>query len=318
MWSILGEVFTGCLRPAMLQLPDPLSGASMPPNAPANGRRSFMLTASVAALGAVPLGSAAQVSPGASATSAISATTPTAAASAPKRVLFVVTNQVNPGPAGFPIGYWLAELAHPFWAFQQRDWTTTIVSPNGGAVIHDAMSDPEGGRFGPANDFLSIGFKHSARVAPLLAATGKLADARVDDHDAIFVVGGLGPMVTFADNETLHRLFAAFHDSGRVAASLCHGSVVLLKARGADGKLIAEGRQWTGFCNLEEDVVDKAYSTKVQPFRIEDEARKIPNARFVQGAPFRPFAVRDGRLVTGQQGSSGALTAELVVEALKG
>jgi len=233
-------------------------------------------------------------------------------------VLFVVSNVVNPGPAGFAVGYWLAELAHPYWAFQQRGWTVTIVSPDGGAVVHDAMSDPEGGRFGSAADFLSIGFKRSSRMAPLLASTGKLADAKVADHDAIFVVGGLGPMVTFADNETLHRLFAAFHDSGRVAAALCHGSVVLLKARGADGKLIAEGRQWTGFCNLEEDAVDKAHNTKVQPFRIEDEARKIPNTRFVQGAPFRPFAVRDGRLVTGQQGSSGALTAELVVEALKG
>jgi len=233
-------------------------------------------------------------------------------------VLFVVSNLVNPGPAGFAVGYWLAELAHPYWTFQQRGWAVTIVSPDGGAVVHDAMSDPEGGRFGSAADFLSIGFKRSARMAPMLASTGKLADARMADHDAIFVVGGLGPMVTFADNETLQRLFAAFHDSGRVAASLCHGSVVLLKARGADGKLIAEGRQWTGFCNLEEDAVDKAHSTKVQPFRIEDEARKIPNTRFVQGAPFRPFAVRDGRLVTGQQGSSGALTAELVVEALKG
>ncbi len=286
----------------------------MLPSTPANARRSFMLTASAAALGAVPLGSAAQVSPGASVTSA---TTPTAAANAPKRVLFVVSNPVNPGPAGFPIGYWLAELAHPYWAFQQRGWTTTIVSPNGGAVVHDAMSDPEGGRFGPANDFLSIGFKHSARVAPLLVATGKLADAKVADHDAIFVVGGLGPMVTFTDNETLHRLFAAFHDSGKVAAALCHGSVVLLKARGADGKLIAEGRQWTGFCNLEEDVVDKAFNTRVQPFRIEDEAKKLPGTRYVQGPPYRPFAVRDGRLVTGQQGSSGALTAELVAEALK-
>ena len=286
----------------------------MLPKTPALERRSFMLTAGAAAVGAVPLGSAAQASLGASATSA---TTPTAAANPPKRVLFVVSNLVNPGPAGFPIGYWLAELAHPYWAFQQRGWTTTIVSPNGGAVVHDAMSDPEGGRFGPANDFLSIGFKHSARVAQLLAATGKLADAKVADHDAIFVVGGLGPMVTFADNETLHRLFAAFHDSGKVAAALCHGSVVLLTARGADGKLIADGRQWTGFSNLEEDVVDKAFNTRVQPFRIEDEAKKLPGTRFVQGAPFRPYAVRDGRLVTGQQGSSGALTAELVVEALK-
>lgn len=240
-----------------------------------------------------------------------------APAPAAKRILFVVSNEVNPGPAGFAIGFWLAELAHPFWTFQQRGWQTTLVSPNGGPVVHDAMSDPEGGRFGPPQDFLSIGFKRSPRVAPLLANTGRLADAKVEDHDAIFVVGGLGPMVTFANNDALLKLFAAFHDAGKVSAALCHGSVVMLKARGADGKLLAEGRQWTGFCNLEEDAVDKAYNTKVQPFRIEDEAKKIPNTRFVQGPPYRPFAVREGRLVTGQQGSSGAMTAELVVQALQ-
>jgi len=284
---------------------------------PANERRSFLAAAGAAALGAAPLGSVAQPASSTSAPTTPGPTTMPSTASALKRVLFVVSNLVNPGPAGFAVGYWLAELAHPYWTFQQRGWTVTIVSPHGGAVVHDAMSDPEGGRFGSAADFLSIGFKRSSRMAPLLASTDRLADAKVADHDAIFVVGGLGPMLTFADNETLHRLFAEFHDSGRVAAALCHGSVVLLKARGADGKLIAEGRQWTGFCNLEEDAVDKAHSTKVQPFRIEDEARKIANTRFVHGAPFRPFAVRDGRLVTGQQGSSGALTAELVIEALK-
>lgn len=150
----------------------------------------------------------------------------------------------------------------------------------------------------------------------MLLTTGRLADATVEDHDAIFVVGGLGPMVTFADNEALHRLFAAFHDAGKVAAALCHGSVVLLKARGADGRLIAAGRQWTGFCNAEEDAVDRAFGRKVQPFRIEDEAKRIEGTRFMQGPPYKPFAVRDGRLVTGQQGSSGALTAQLVMEAL--
>jgi len=313
MLGILRDVFTACRLSGKLRHCFFSRDQHLMPITPANKRRSFLAAAGVAAMGAAPLGSAAQPASSTSAQAAAIAL----ATSVPKRVLFVVSNLVHPGPAGFAVGYWLAELAHPYWAFQQRGWTVSIVSPDGGAVVHDAMSDPEGGRFGSAADFLSIGFKHSSRMAPLLASTGKLADAKVADHDAIFVVGGLGPMLTFADNQTLHRLFAAFHDSGRVAAAICHGSVVLLKARGADGKLIAEGRQWTGFCNLEEDAVDKAHGTKVQPFRIEDEARKIANTRFVQGAPFSPFAVRDGRLVTGQQGSSGALTAELVIEALK-
>lgn len=254
---------------------------------------------------------------GLAATATLPAARAQAGAAPARRVLFVVSNPVDPGPAGFAVGYWLAELAHPYWLFQQRGYAMTVVSPRGGAVVHDAMSDPEGGRFGPPNDFLSIGFKRSARIAEMLARTAPLGEARVDDHDAIFVVGGLAPMLTFADNEPLHRLFAAFHDQGKVAAALCHGSVVLLKARGADGRLIAEGRRWTGFCNAEEDVVDKTFGKRVQPFRIEDAARAIPGTTFVAGPAYRPFAVRDGRLITGQQGSSGWLTAQHVIEALE-
>lgn len=236
----------------------------------------------------------------------------------PKRVVFVVSNEVNPGPAGFPIGYYLTELAHPYWLFQQRGYAVDIASPLGGRVVHDAMSDPEGGRFGPPQDFLSIGFKHSSKVKPLLENTKKLSDVKVADHDAIFVIGGLGPMITFTDNAELHQLFASFYEAGKVSATICHGSVILLKTRLSNGKLLADGKQWTGFCDAEEEIVDKAYTRQVQPFRIETEAKKNPNTRFVQGPAYRPFAVRDGLLISGQQGSSGARTAELVIQALEG
>jgi len=245
------------------------------------------------------------------------ASTP-ATAPTPKRVVFVVSNEVNPGPAGFPIGYYLTELAHPYWLFQQRGYSMDIASPLGGRVVHDAMSDPEGGRFGPPQDFLSIGFKHSPRVKPLLENTKKLSEVKMADYDAIFVIGGLGPMITFTDNVALHQLFASFYEAGKVSATICHGSVILLKTRLSNGKLLADGKQWTGFCDAEEEIVDKAYSKQVQPFRIETEAKKNPNTRFVQGPPYRPFAVRDGLLISGQQGSSGARTAELVIQALEG
>lgn len=241
-----------------------------------------------------------------------------AAQAAPKRVVFVVSNEVNPGPAGFAVGYYLTELAHPYWAFQQRGYTMDIASPMGGRVVHDAMSDPEGGRFGPPQDFLSIGFKHSTKVKPLLENTKKLSDVRVVDYDAIFVIGGLGPMVTFTDNAEFHKLFARFYEAGKVSTTICHGSVILLKTRLSNGKLLAEGKQWTGFCDAEEEIVDKAYGKQVQPFRIETEAKKIPNTRFVQGPAFKPLAVRDGLLISGQQGSSGGRASELVIEALEG
>ena len=68
----------------------------------------------------------------------------------------------------------------------------------------------------------------------------------------------------------------------------------------------------------EDEIVDKAYTKQVQPLRIETDAKTNPKTRFVQGPAYRPFAVRDRLLISGQQGSAGARTAELVIQALEG
>ena len=51
---------------------------------------------------------------------------------------------------------------------------------------------------------------------------------------------------------------------------------------------------------------------KIQPFWIEDEARKLENTNFMVNARFKPHAVRDGNLITGQQQAA----ARLMIEAL--
>lgn len=236
---------------------------------------------------------------------------------ATRRILFVVSNPATSPANGMAAGYWLPELAHPWYVFNRLGWTMTIASPQGGHAAHDEMSGPEG-RFGNPLDVVSRGFAATPGLQALLADTKPLAAMKVADHDAIFVVGGLAPPLTFTSDAHLHRLFAAFYDAGKVTAALCHGSLVLLHARGADGRLLAEGRRWTGYTNAEEDVVDRVMGVRFQPFRIEDEARRIPGTQFAQGPAYRPFAVADGRLITGQQGSSGLATAELVVRALDG
>jgi putative intracellular protease/amidase len=61
--------------------------------------------------------------------------------------------------------------------------------------------------------------------------------------------------------------------------------------------------------------LDKAVGQKVMPYRIEDELRKR-GANYIQGGLLKGFAVRDGRLITGQQQYSAVKVAELVVAAL--
>jgi putative intracellular protease/amidase len=231
------------------------------------------------------------------------------------KIVFIVSNQVKSETTGYPIGFWLSELAQPYEVFTEADYDITIASPNGGKIIFDGWSDPESPNAREL-DLVSTGFKHNPKTVALMGNTVKLDKIKSENFDGIFVVGGLGPMQTLYNNETLHILFAQFYEAGKASATICHGSSILLKTKLSNGKLLAEGKKWTGFCNAEENIVDKDAGKKIQPFRIEDEAKKI-NTKYLTGSsPYKSFAVKDGNLISGQQGNSGKETAELVVKFL--
>ena len=97
---------------------------------------------------------------------------------------------------------------------------------------------------------------------------------------------------------------------------MCHATCILLRTRLSNGELLVTGKTWTGFANSEEDYADTYVGKRIQPFRIEDEARGIPDTNFIVQGQFRPHAVRDGLLITGQQQHSGAAAARLVIQAL--
>ena len=233
-----------------------------------------------------------------------------------RRILLLAANPSVSTVTGWPVGFWWSELTHPYWTFTEAGYAVDIASPDGGALVADGYSDPEHESGYSAHDLISLGFKHSPSHAALLAETKPVRSVDVQAYDAVFAAGGQSPMFTFADNAAVHSLVAAFYDAGKVTALVCHATCVLLKARGADGELLVSGKTWTGFANSEEQFADDLVGQRLQPFWIEDEARKLPNTNFVVDQRFREFAHRDGLLVTGQQQYSGAAAARLVTEAL--
>jgi putative intracellular protease/amidase len=234
----------------------------------------------------------------------------------PKRILIVASNPSVSPQTGWPVGFWWAELTHPYWEFVERGYEVTIASPDGGALAADGFSDPEDESGYSAHDLISLGFKKSPTHAALLEATPALDELDPDAFDALFLVGGQAPMVTFVADERVHRLVATFHDAGKPTAVVCHATCVLLRARGADGRLVVDGKTWTGFATSEERYADAFVGQRIQPFWIEDEARALDGTSFVVSSMFKPFALRDGNLITGQQQYSGAAVARLVIEAL--
>ena len=234
----------------------------------------------------------------------------------PKRILMLASSPAVSEQTGWPIGFWWAELTHPYWEFVEHGYQVDVASPGGGPLEGDKWSDPRDESGYSADDLISLGFINSPEHAKLVAEPKPLADARIEDYDAMLAIGGQGPMYTFHRSEPVHGLLRDFYEAGKPVAVICHATCALLETRLSDGSLLVEGKTWTGFANSEEDYVDEFVGQKVQPFRIEDEAKKISETNFIVSSRFKSHAVRDGVLITGQQQYSGAAAARLIIEAL--
>jgi putative intracellular protease/amidase len=233
------------------------------------------------------------------------------------KILMVASSPAVSKQTGWPIGFWAAELTHPLRIFQEAGYEVELVSTEGGKLEMDGYSNPNDASGYSAHDVISLGYLQQESFRKLLENTKKLTEVDVKNYDAIFLVGGQGPMYTFRGNKELEKLFVSFYEANKPSAAVCHSTTLLLEAKKSNGELLVKGKTWTGFADAEEEFADQAVGQKIQPYRIETEAKKIPDTNFKVAAPFSSYAIADGHLITGQQQNSGAAAAELVVKQLQ-
>lgn len=231
------------------------------------------------------------------------------------RVLMIVANPTTSTTTGFPVGFWAAELFHPYYEFTQKRYDVTIASPEGGKVEVDAYSDPRDQSRWSADDLISMGALNTPEITAMLEDTPALRDLDLDGYDALVVCGGQAPMFQFREHSDVKAAIARFYEARKPTAALCHGVSSLIDVELSDGSSLVAGKTVTGFANVEEDFSDAAVGTKIMPYRIEDAAVER-GAHFIHNGLFRAFATRDGNLITGQQQYSGERVARLVIESL--
>ncbi|HZG08285.1 MAG TPA: type 1 glutamine amidotransferase domain-containing protein [Allosphingosinicella sp.] len=225
-----------------------------------------------------------------------------------KKILMVTTSADRMRPSGEPTGVWLEELTTPYYAFSDAGAEVVIASIMGGAVPIDSRSvKPEGENEASVERFYrDQGLRGKVQNTPLFTALDASA------FDALFLPGGHGTMFDYPFSDALARLVERFDRDGKIVAAVCHGPAGLVAARKPDGRPFVAGRRVSAFTDSEERAA--GLENKV-PFLLENRLKEL-GARHEAAPDFQPFAIRDGRLITGQNPASATRTAALVMEAL--
>lgn len=223
------------------------------------------------------------------------------------KVLMVLTSHDQLGNTGRKTGFWLEELAAPYYVFKDAGAEIVLASPKGGQPPLDPKSNEP--------DFQTDDtrrFEADAQAMAQLAATVRLDSVNQADFDTVFYPGGHGPLWDLAEDKHSIALIESFLASRKPVALVCHAPGVLRHVKQPDGRPLVEGKKVTGFTNTEEAAVEL---TEVVPFLVEDEL-KAKGGNFSRGDDWAAYVVSDGLLITGQNPASSAPTAELLLEQL--
>lgn len=223
------------------------------------------------------------------------------------KVLMVLTSHDTLGNTGKKTGFWLEELAAPYYVFKDAGAEIVLASPEGGQPPLDPKSDEPMFQTEATHRFSA----DSAAKAQL-ANTVRLDSVSETNFDAVFYPGGHGPLWDLAESAVSIRLIEAFIAAGKTIALVCHAPGVLRHVRKADGTPLVKGRQVTGFTNSEEEGVGL---TKVVPFLVEEELIGL-GAVFSRIKDWGSHTVIDGQLITGQNPGSSAETARALLATL--
>ncbi|MDY7523291.1 type 1 glutamine amidotransferase domain-containing protein [Sphingomonas sp. 10B4] len=223
------------------------------------------------------------------------------------KILMVLTSHDQLGDTGKKTGFWLEELAAPYYVFKDAGAEITLASPAGGKPPLDPKSNEPDSQTDATRRF-----EADATATAQLADTVRLDSVDQADYDTVFYPGGHGPLWDLAEDATSIGLIEAFVAANRPVALVCHAPGALRRVKAADGTPLVQGKRVTGFTNGEEEAVGL---TKIVPFLVEDELIAL-GGKYEKTSDWGVHVVQDGLLITGQNPASSAAAAHKLLDAL--
>lgn len=220
-----------------------------------------------------------------------------------KKILIIVSNANAIGPNKRRTGTFLPEVAHPYAEFDKAGYQIDFASLTGDTPYLDALN--------LANDPGNLQFLTGKGWADMQKAV-QLSSVDASAYDAVFVPGGLAPMVDMPEDALLKKVIAATYERNGVVGAVCHGPVSLLNVKLSDGSYLVNGKNIASFTTEEEN----NYARADVPFDLQTALTK-QGAIFHAAAPWSANSIADGNVVTGQNPASAKGVGEKIVAILE-
>jgi protease I len=137
------------------------------------------------------------------------------------------------------------EYIYPYYRLQEEGYDTDVAVRNKETV------------------FGSIGVK--------IVPTKDIPELNVTDYDVLVIPGGAKAMEYMRQDRQMLDFIAAFHASGRVIASICHGAQMLISAG------LVRGRRISGYYSIKDDINNAGGTYVDAPYVTDDRIVSSPH-----------------------------------------
>ena len=230
----------------------------------------------------------------------------------------------------------VTEVAVPWKLLREAGHTPVFATEAGQAPACDPLliTGVVFGKLGARPD--AIACYRELEHAPEFTAPRRWSECRAADFDALFLAGGHAPgMRQYLGSAEVQRLAVEMFATDRPIAAICHGVLVLARARRADGTSVLHGLRTTCLPKYMERAA--FYSTfwrrgryyRTYPAYVEDEVRaalahpedfergpRVLSARGTRDDDTPAFVVEDGRYVSARWPGDAYLIAKRLIARL--
>lgn len=232
--------------------------------------------------------------------------------SATTKCLMVLTNHGKVEGTDVDTGYYLPEVAHPYYRFKEAGFEVQFASPSGGATtITPASID--------LDDAQNKAFYEDAELRAQADNTKACAEFNGSDFDVVFFVGGFGTMWDFPLSADVQRLQQEVYEKGGIVGAVCHGPIALVNTKLSNGEYLVAGKEVAGFTEEEEGMAGMKTHLPV----VEGAGQSCEEVLLARGAKFTKadawacHVASDSRVVTGQNPASAGAVGDAIVSQIQ-